>query len=85
VDARQPPARPDRRARLELLFGKGGRARGAVGAASDPVRRALDLVRQYDVSQIPCSTATGRGTVYDSEIMKLVLDDPPRSTGRCAT
>jgi cystathionine beta-synthase len=41
------------------------------------VRRALDLVRQYDVSQLPVLDG-GRvvGTVYDAEIMKRVLDDP---------
>jgi len=63
----------------ELLFGKGkvgGSALLSV-AASDPVRRALELVRQYDVSQMPVLEGDQVvGTVYDSEIMKLVLDDP---------
>jgi cystathionine beta-synthase len=61
----------------DLLFGKqqGGRALWSVDAA-DPVRRALELVRSYDVSQLPvleCGAVVG--TVYDSEIMKRVLDD----------
>jgi len=62
----------------ELLFGKmaGGHAVLSV-AAADPVRRALDLVRQYDVSQLPVLDGDrGVGTVYDAKIMKLVLDDP---------
>ena len=45
--------------------------------AADPVRRALDLVRQYDVSQLPVLDGERVvGTVYDAKIMKLVLDDP---------
>jgi cystathionine beta-synthase len=62
----------------DLLFGKGmgGRALLSV-AASDPVRRALELVRQFDVSQMPVLDGDiVVGTVYDSEIMKRVLDDP---------
>jgi cystathionine beta-synthase len=62
----------------ELLFGKtaGGHAVLSV-AAADPVRRALDLVRQYDVSQLPVLDGERVvGTVYDAKIMKLVLDDP---------
>jgi len=60
-----------------LLAGKsaGGQALLSVQAA-DPVRRALELVRQYDVSQLP--VLEGKevvGTVYDADIMKRLLDD----------
>ncbi len=61
----------------DLLFGKstGGRAVLSV-AARDPVRRALELVRQYDLSQLPVLDGEQVvGTVYDSEIMKRVLDN----------
>lgn len=50
----------------ELLFGKmaGGHAVLSV-AAADPVRRALDLIRQYDVSQLPVLDGDKVvGTVY---------------------
>jgi cystathionine beta-synthase len=60
-----------------LLSGKstGGKTLLSV-AASDPVRRALELVRQFDVSQLPVlDGAEVVGTLYDSEIMKRVLDD----------
>ncbi|MEP7027672.1 MAG: pyridoxal-phosphate dependent enzyme [Candidatus Eisenbacteria bacterium] len=62
----------------DLLFGKstGGRAVLSV-AAADPLRRALELVREYDVSQLPVLDGEQVvGTVYDAEIMKRVLDDP---------
>jgi cystathionine beta-synthase len=62
----------------DLLFGKstGGQALLSV-AAADPLRRALELVRQYDVSQLPVLDGDRVvGTVYDAEIMKRVLDDP---------
>src|SRR5262249_31165864 len=62
----------------DLLCGKstGGHAVLSV-AASDPVRRALELVRQYDVSQLPVLDGDAIvGTVYDADIMKRVLDDP---------
>jgi cystathionine beta-synthase len=62
----------------DLLFGKsaGGKALLSV-SASDPVRRALELVRAYDVSQLPVlDGGKAVGTIYDSELMKRVLDDP---------
>jgi cystathionine beta-synthase len=62
----------------DLLFGKsaGGKALLSV-AADDPVRRALELVRAYDVSQLPVLEGSEVvGTLYDSEILKRVLDDP---------
>jgi cystathionine beta-synthase len=62
----------------DLLFGKsaGGKALLSV-AAGDPVRTALELVRAYDVSQLPVLDG-GKvvGTIYDSELLKRVLDDP---------
>lgn len=61
----------------DLLLGKaqGGKALHAV-APSDPVREALELVRRFDISQLPVVEG-GRivGTVFDAEIMKRVLDD----------
>jgi cystathionine beta-synthase len=61
----------------DLLTGKstGGQALLSVGPG-DPVRRALELVRQYDVSQLPVIDGTEIvGTVYDADIMKRLLDD----------
>ena len=60
----------------DLLSGKseGGKALLAVEAV-DPVRRALDLVRTYNVSQLP--VFEGRevvGTVFESDLMRRVLD-----------
>jgi cystathionine beta-synthase len=62
----------------DLLFGKsaGGKALLSV-AAGDPVRKALELVRAYDVSQLPVlDGGKAVGTIYDSELLKRVLDDP---------
>jgi cystathionine beta-synthase len=44
--------------------------------AGEPLRRALALVEQHDVTQIPVFRG-GRvvGTVYDNEILKRVLED----------
>ncbi len=61
----------------DLLTGKstGGHALLSV-QASDTVRQALELVRRYDVSQLPVLDGTEVvGTVYDSDIMKRLLDD----------
>jgi cystathionine beta-synthase len=47
-----------------------------VVSPDDPVRRALDLVREHDVWQLPVIEGeTVVGTVFDSEIMKRALDD----------
>jgi cystathionine beta-synthase len=45
--------------------------------AHEPVRKALQLVQRHGVSQLPV-LREGRvvGTLYDSEIMKRVLEDP---------
>jgi cystathionine beta-synthase len=45
-------------------------------AADEPVRRAVALVRAHDVSQLPV-LAGGEvvGTVFDDEILKMVLED----------
>ena len=62
----------------DLLFGKsaGGKALLSV-ASTDPVRRALELVRAYDVSQLPVlDGGKAVGTIFDSELLKRVLDDP---------
>jgi cystathionine beta-synthase len=61
----------------DLLSGKstGGQALLSV-SPGDPVRRALELVRQFDVSQLPVIEGTEIvGTVYDADIMKRLLDD----------
>jgi len=47
--------------------------------AGDPLRRALQLVEQHNVSQVP--VMRGRevvGTLYDDEILKRVLEDSSR-------
>jgi cystathionine beta-synthase len=64
----------------DLLAGKsaGGQAVLSV-QAEDPVRRALELVRRYDVSVLPVFDGKEVvGTVYDFDIMRRVFDD--RST-----
>jgi len=44
--------------------------------AGEPLRKALALVEQHDVTQIPVFRGTEVvGTVYDSEILKRVLED----------
>jgi cystathionine beta-synthase len=43
----------------------------------EPVRRALALVEQHDVTQIPVfRQGAVAGTLYDNDILKLVLQDP---------
>jgi cystathionine beta-synthase len=62
----------------DLLFGKvaGGQALLSV-AAGDTVRRAVELVRAHDVSQLPVlDGAEVVGTIYDADLLKRVLDDP---------
>jgi cystathionine beta-synthase len=58
----------------------GGKTRGVPALlsvkAGDPVRRALVLVEQYNITQIPVfRDGQVVGTLYDSDILKLVLQD----------
>jgi cystathionine beta-synthase len=62
----------------DLLMGKGAGGQALLSVApGDTVRQALELVRRYDVSQLPVVEAERVvGTVFDADIMKRVLDDP---------
>jgi cystathionine beta-synthase len=62
----------------DLLQGKGAGGRALLSVSPmDTVRTALELVRRYDVSQLPVVDGDKVvGTVVDGEIMKRVLDDP---------
>jgi cystathionine beta-synthase len=45
--------------------------------AGEPIRKALSLVERHDVTQIPVfREGQVVGTLYDSDILKLVLQDP---------
>jgi len=62
----------------DLVFGKsaGGKALLTINAG-DPVRRAVQLVRAYDVSQLPVLDGDMIvGTVHEPDLLKRVLDDP---------
>ena len=44
--------------------------------AGDPLRRALTLVEQHDVTQLPVFRGSDVvGTIYDNELLKIVLQD----------
>jgi cystathionine beta-synthase len=61
----------------EVLDGKGRAVRGLLSVqASEPLRKALSLVEQHDITQIPVFRA-GQvvGTLYDNEILKRVLEN----------
>jgi cystathionine beta-synthase len=59
----------------------GGKARAVPAllavSADEPLRRALSLVEQHNITQIPVFRG-GQvvGTLYDSDILKAVLQDP---------
>jgi cystathionine beta-synthase len=61
----------------DVVAGKGRDLRGLLSVqVSEPLRRALALVQQHDVSHIP--VFRGRdvvGTLYDNEVLKAVLED----------
>jgi cystathionine beta-synthase len=62
---------------LEVVAGKGLNLRGLLKVeAHEPLRRALALVQQHDVTQIPVFRGDQVvGTVYDNEILKCVLEN----------
>jgi cystathionine beta-synthase len=62
---------------LEVVAGKGRTLRGLLRVeAHEPLRRALALVQQHDVTQIPVFRGEQVvGTVYDNEILKCVLEN----------
>ncbi len=62
---------------LEVVAGKGRALRGLLRVeAHEPLRRALALVQQHDVTQIPVFRGEQVvGTVYDNEILKCVLEN----------
>ena len=58
----------------EVVGGKGRRLLSV--QVGEPVRRALTLVEQHDITQIPVfKDREVVGTLYDSDILKLVLQD----------
>jgi len=61
----------------DILTGKSSAVRGLLSVQTeDPLRKALSLVEQHDITQVP--VFRGRevaGTLYDSEILKRVLAD----------
>jgi cystathionine beta-synthase len=66
-------------ARAEDVAGvKGGRVPALLSVrAEEPLRRALTLIEQYDITQIPVMRgAEVVGTLFDSEILKAALQDP---------
>jgi len=62
----------------DLVFGKsaGGKALLTIGAG-DLVRHAVQLVRSYDISQLPVVEGDRVvGTVHEPDLLTRVLDDP---------
>jgi cystathionine beta-synthase len=61
----------------DVVAGKGRILRGLLKVSADePLRRALALVQQHDVTQIPVFEGDKVvGTVVDNEILKRVLAD----------
>jgi cystathionine beta-synthase len=61
----------------DLLAGKGSAVRGLLSVqAGDPLRKALSLVEQHDITQIPVFRGLEvAGTLYDNEILKRVLEN----------
>ena len=61
----------------DVLAGKSSAVRGLLSVqTSDPLRKALTLVQEHDITQIP--VFRGRdvaGTLYDNEILKRVLEN----------
>ena len=61
----------------DILTGKGSAVRGLLSVQTgESLRKALTLVEQNDITQVP--VFRGRevaGTLYDSEILKRVLED----------
>ena len=62
----------------QLLGGKARKLPGLLRVESgEPLRRALALVEQHDVTQVPVLRGTEvGGTLYDSDILRAALDDP---------
>ncbi|MBP1632784.1 MAG: cystathionine beta-synthase [Acidobacteria bacterium] len=70
---------PERATARDLLAGK-PRAAGAPAViavqADEPVRRAVALMRAYDVSQLPVlAGGEAVGTVFDAGILQMALED----------
>ena len=61
----------------DVIAGKGRNLRGLLSVeANEPLRKALALVEQHDVTQIPVFRGEEIvGTVYEDEILKTVLAD----------
>ena len=61
----------------DVVAGKGRQLRGLLSVQShEPLRRALTLVEQHDVTQIPVFRGEEVvGTLYEDEILKTVLAD----------
>jgi cystathionine beta-synthase len=61
----------------DVLSGKGSSVRGLLSVqVGEPLRRALALVEHHDITQVPVfRDSEVAGTLYDSEILKHVLED----------
>jgi predicted transcriptional regulator len=61
----------------DILSGKGRKVPGLLTVCvGDPLRKALALVEQHDITQIPVLRGTQvAGTLFDNEILKRVLED----------
>jgi cystathionine beta-synthase len=61
----------------DVLSGKGRAVRGLLSVAvKEPLRRALALVEQHDITQVPVlQNGNSVGTLYDSDILKRVLEN----------
>ena len=62
---------------VDIVTGKGrGLPRLICVQVGDPLRKALALVEQHDVNQIPVFRGSEvAGTLYDSDILKTLLQD----------
>ncbi len=61
----------------DVLSGKGSAVRGLLSVqVREPLRRALALVEHHDITQVPVfRNGESVGTLYDSEILKRVLEN----------
>jgi cystathionine beta-synthase len=61
----------------DVVGGKGRKIPGLVSvSAGEPLRKALALVQQHDITQIPVLRGSQVvGTLFDNEILKRVLED----------
>ncbi len=69
-----------------VLAGKGKLPSLIAIQAHDPLRKALAIVQQHDISQIPVFAGEKLvGTLHDSDVLKRVLEDAKSLDHRCDT